>query len=250
MPCPSVRLGVFIGVTANPPAARLRLSRRREGPGAALALVAHGLLVLALVWRGAALLERGPGSAGSRGGGGGRPAVRFFTLPAAGPPAAIEIPAPQPVTLSDVPMPEPITLDLARIDIPREPIAGTVSADERASGAGDGGGAGQGPGAGAGTGAQAGPGTGGEGGYIFPASPRWLVLVPLNAPASVKGRRYEVRFWVSAEGRVTRVEVDPPIAHAGYRREFMERMMAYLFNPATTRDGQRIASVYSITLTP
>ena len=49
---------------------------------------------------------------------------------------------------------------------------------------------------------------------------------------------------------MTRVETQPKIADAGYRRDFMERMMGYLFNPATTRDGLPVASVYAITVTP
>jgi len=55
---------------------------------------------------------------------------------------------------------------------------------------------------------------------------------------------------VTAEGRVTRVEVTPPIRDSGYRREFTERMMGYLFNPATTRDGRHVDYVASVTVIP
>ena len=46
--------------------------------------------------------------------------------------------------------------------------------------------------------------------------------------------------------RVTRVEVDPPIADAEYGREFQQRMMAYRFYPAHTRDGRSVANVVTI----
>jgi hypothetical protein len=52
------------------------------------------------------------------------------------------------------------------------------------------------------------------------------------------------------EGRVTRVEVNPPIKDSGYRREFTERMMGYLFNPATTRDGRHVDYVTSLIVYP
>jgi TonB family protein len=67
-----------------------------------------------------------------------------------------------------------------------------------------------------------------------------------KVPGSVAGRTYRVTFWVSADGRVTRVEVDPPIADAAYGREFQQRMMAYRFYPAHTRDGRSVANVVTI----
>jgi hypothetical protein len=57
-----------------------------------------------------------------------------------------------------------------------------------------------------------------------------------------------VRFWVAADGRVTRVEVDPPIRDADYKREFQQIMMAYRFYPARTRDGRSVASVVTVSL--
>ena len=170
----------------------------------------------------------------------------YFRVPAA-PPRAL--------ALADVPAPEPIRLELERIRLPRDEVATSVRADARPGtgtepGQGTGAGGGQGSGVGTGAGADAGPGTGEEGSYILLASPRWAILPPANPPAAVRGRPLRVQFWVSAEGRVTRVEVDPPIKDAAYRREFMERMQGYLFTPAITRDGRRVASVYPMTLTP
>ncbi len=85
---------------------------------------------------------------------------------------------------------------------------------------------------------------------IFPASPRWTVYPPPGAPREVRGKRHEVRFWVAADGHVTRVEVTPPIEDERYRREFIERMMGYLFNPATTWDGTHVDFVATLTVIP
>jgi len=85
---------------------------------------------------------------------------------------------------------------------------------------------------------------------ILPASPRWIVFMPPGAPREVRGKRYEVRFWVAADGHVTRVEVTPEIEDERYRRKFIERMMGYLFNPATTRDGTHVDFVASLTVIP
>jgi len=53
---------------------------------------------------------------------------------------------------------------------------------------------------------------------------------------------------VAADGRVTRVEIDPPIRDDAYRRDFVERMLAYQFYPARTRDGANVASVVTVPL--
>jgi hypothetical protein len=69
-----------------------------------------------------------------------------------------------------------------------------------------------------------------------------------KVPGSVAGRTYRIRFWVAADGRVTRIEVDPPMHDEGYRREFLDLMMAYRFYPARTRDGVTVASVVTVHL--
>jgi len=74
-------------------------------------------------------------------------------------------------------------------------------------------------------------------------------MAPYNAPREARGP-HEVRFWVTADGRVTKIEVRPPIKDGAYRREFTERMMGYLFKPATTRDGRRVEYIASITVSP
>lgn len=222
-----------------------------------LSLLAHLAIAAAVLWRGAALFERGAGGGGEGprggGGGGGRPAVSWFALPAPSAPQAQEVPAAPAVSFPTLalPLPEAVKIDVPLSTIvttaaPVGPGAGTTGGPGQGPGTGGGKGTGTGPGAGA----DSGSGSGGDASYIFPASPRWTIFPPPGAPGAVRGRRHEVRFWVTPEGRVTRVEVTPPIRDAGYRREFTERMMGYLFNPATTRDGLRVEYVASVTVIP
>ena len=232
------------------PGLRLPLGQRRLGRGAAISLLVHALILAVLIVHGREVLQRLPGAPGHGGGGGNRPQVNFFTLPTTGP-TAVLVPAAPALALSDVRSLPQLKLDLPPLEVPRETVRVALlgGAAAGASGAGPGAGGGQGGGTGGATGADAGPGTGGEGGYIFVASPRTAILPPLaRVPGSVAGRTYVVKFWVAADGRVTRVEIDPPMADAAYSREFQQRMMAYQFYPAHTRDGQSVAGVVTISV--
>jgi len=94
-----------------------------------------------------------------------------------------------------------------------------------------------------------GSGTSDAGDYISVASPRAAIMPPLGqVPGAVTGRTYRVQFWVAADGRVTRVAIDPPIPDAGYRRDLVERMLACQFYPARTRSGTAVASVVTVPL--
>jgi len=215
-----------------------------------LSLAIHSLVIGALLVRAAARPSgdgHSPDAAGSSRGE--RPGVNFFALLAPGP-AAVELPSAPRVQPTDIPSLERVPLDLPRVDLV-SPHAVAAAPQLSANGGGTGaGGGGGGGGGGAGAGGGAGSGTEGEGDYIYHASPRTLILPPLaKPPGSVSGRTYRIRFWVAADGRVTRVEVDPPIADQAYRREFLERMMAYQFYPAHTRDGANVASVETVPLT-
>jgi len=76
------------------------------------------------------------------------------------------------------------------------------------------------------------------------------MLLPPDAPASVKGQEFKVRFWLDERGRVTRIEVDPRIPDASYRREFRERMEQFRFYPARNAAGEPIPSYYDAWITP
>ena len=58
--------------------------------------------------------------------------------------------------------------------------------------------------------------------------------------------RFQVRFWVAASGKVTDVDIQPPPRDASCKREFEARMREYRFEPAKTREGVAVASVYPI----
>jgi hypothetical protein len=241
----------------------LPLPRRRQGPATALSFLAHITIAVLVLWRGASLFEAGGGGGtGPRGGGGGggRPAVSWFALPPTAAPQAHEIPQAPAVTVPTIALPvtEPVKIEVPPPPPPPPPSQVITPPAAVGTGTGTTGGPGQGPrtgggagtGTGTGAGADSGSGSGGGPGYIFPASPRWTIFPPPGAPREARGRRHEVRFWVTAEGRVTRVEVTPRIKDSGYAREFTERMMGYLFNPATTRDGRHVDFVASVTVIP
>lgn len=225
------------------PGLRLPLGRRRLGPGAALATLAHVLIVGVLVIHEREILGRAQaGSAAS-----GEARVNFFAIPA-GAPAAVEMALPPRLALSDLSALRRINIELPPLELPRATLPVPTTA-ALGGGGGNAGGGGRGTGPGAATGSGVGSGTGDEAGYIFPASPRTAILPPLaKVPGSVAGRTYRVKFWVSVEGRVTRVEVVPPIADAAYGREFQQRMMAYQFYPAHTRDGRNVSYVVTVPL--
>jgi len=233
-------------VPARPPlpGLRLPLGRRRFGPGAAVAVLIHAVVVGVLLIRGHEVLGRGRG--GSRAPGDAR--VNFFAIPA-GAPAAVDVALPARLTPSDLSALRRIHIELPPLELPQPTLPPPAAAPGGAGGNVGGGGGGRGTGLGATGGVGVGPGTGAEASYIFPASPRTAILPPLaRVPGSVAGRTYRVKFWVSVEGRVTRVDVEPPIADGAYGREFQQRMMAYQFYPARTRDGRNVSYVVMVPL--
>jgi len=175
--------------------------------------------------------------------------VNFFAIPA-GAPAAVEMTLPPRLALYDLSALRRINVELPPLELSQATLPVPTTAALGGGGGNAGGGAaGRGTGPGAATGSGVGSGTGDEAGYIFPASPRTAILPPLaKVPGSVAGRTYRVKFWVSIEGRVTRVDVVPPIADAAYGREFQQRMMAYQFYPAHTRDGRNVTYVVTVPL--
>ena len=223
------------------PGLRLPLPSRGVAPGAVLALLVHATVIGALVIQGREPARGGPRPAASD-------AVNFFVL-SRGSPASVDVALTPHVPLADLSRLRRITIELPPVDLPRAtlplPVVPMSAGTSGAAGAGGG----PGTDAGTGTGTGTGPGTGDEGGYILHAAPRTAILPPLaQVPGSVAGRTLRVSFWVAADGRVTRVAVDPPIADAAYNREFQRRMMAYQFYPAHTRGGRTLADVVIVPL--
>jgi hypothetical protein len=233
------------------PALGLPSGPRRIGPGALVALAVHVALIGALIWERTSYLQGAIGGDGPQGGGGGGGGeqMNYVALPPVAAPREAEAPRP-PVTETPVPVPqalavpEPIKIEIAPVTITPMPVVvpgagqGTGGGPGRESGSGGG----TGTATGTGTGSHDGPGSGGDGGYILPPDPRSVLL-----PADCARGRFTVRFWVEVDGRVSRVEVDPPPKESSCRRELLSKMRGYSFRPARTRDGRPVASVFPVT---
>lgn len=195
------------------------------------------------------------------GGGGGGSHIVHIELPAyvsSRAPAAAEAPEERAVEL---PIPQPSlrripteTRNITRVQ-PTGPVVqaevigrGPGSGGENGAGTGTGGGVGTGEGTGVGSGI--GPGTGGQGGEGTAPRSRQMLLPPPDAPASVKGREFRVRFWINERGRVVRIEVEPRIPDASYRGEFRDRMRQFRFYPARDAEGTPVPSFYDAWITP
>ena len=194
---------------------------------------------------------KAPGAPGKRGGGGGQtfrielPAYQQAEAPAPVTPEPVEKPPvpqvvvkPPPIKVQKLELPTQGTVT-NRVDISALPGTG--------EGPGKGGGAGTGVGPGAGVDSDA--GTGGEGGDAFPPKPKQTILPPFEKrPPSTRGISYRIHFKVAASGRVTAVRVDPEIADAAYRKNFLAAMRDYEFVPAHKLDGTPIEGEFTITI--
>ncbi len=250
----------------RPPVPTLVVPRpgRQFGRGIVGSVLIHGLVVGARVI-GAGVSDevfRSIGTEGPLGGGGGGGGSRisYIELPSfSTAQAPAQVSAPEPTPAAELPI---ARLDVKSVPIQTTPLAvrslGTVVTSVRLGvGAGSGGGPGTGSGTGGGigsgdgtgVGSGTGPGTGGVGNDGFPPQPRH-VLLPPEAPKSIKGREFHVRFWIDELGRVTRVEEDPRIEDAGYRKRFLERMHQFTFYPARTSAGAPVRADFVIPITP
>jgi len=238
-------------------------TRSRRGYGGLLGSLLVHLLLLAILlgtirhdWESAS--ERGaafqPARGGGGGGGGGGGYIALPETPKVERPAAPLRPTPPPeaavpVEVPRTPPPPPDSTP------PAAPVTAAPSAapsgGEAGAGPGTGGGAGGGVGTGVGpgTGAGAGPGTGGGGGGGTgrKVEIRRIVLPPMEgAPKELQGAPLAVTFWVSATGKVLRLEVQPEIHDRGYARKFAEAMQGYEFRPARGPDGSPVADTVTV----
>jgi protein TonB len=230
--------------------------------GVLISALAHvGVLAIALA-AGARLTREyyrpigqvGMGTGGGGGGGGGTVDHYIELPPALAAPSAPRQTAPpaEPVELA-LPRPElePVSAPRAvmsgSVDPPPVVVVGQGPGMGGGVGAGTGTGGGIGSGRGTGIGAGVGPGTGtGEGGSVIPPEPKFTIVPAADRPESVRGREFRVHFWVDATGKVTRVEIEPQIPDADYRRRFMEQMRQYQFAPARSLDGRPVAGRVTI----
>jgi protein TonB len=207
----------------------------------------HLGVIAALVWgvgRGDLTPPSVPGGPGPLGGGGGSQRITFLTFsppPAARPSVqAVSLPVVREIPM-ELPRPEPVSERvLTDVLLPPSGVRG---------GAGTGTGTGTGAGVGPGMGSGIGPGTGGTGGDVFPPQARYSILPPLPKPAAVRGKSFQVRFWVDASGGVTKVQVSPEIPDGAYRKKFLSLMYEYTFAPARKLDGTPVAGQTILTIT-
>lgn len=245
------------------PRVRLPRTDRPLREGVALAALVHGGFILLLLFAGERLADYarglgfGPGDPGGGGGGAGTE-IRLIDLPALGAQErAARQPAPPEPELTAQPAPFVPELETVA-DEPRLEVAAAALAVEGDSvqpagsggpGAGPGAGGGVGAGEGTGVGVAAGPGTGGDGGIARAPEPR-VITFPYDAPKSVKGRAYTLRFRVDAEGRVVSIAIDPSIDDAGFRKRLLDRLYAWTFYPARTLAGTPVSGELTFTYNP
>ncbi len=155
-----------------------------------------------------------------------------------------------------IPEPDPTTL-VSAIALPTEPARpasvetlGPGLGTGGGPGAGSGSGGGVGTGRGSGVGSGIGPGSGGGDEVFVAPEPRAIIYPFEEPPASVKGRQFNIRFWVDALGRVTKVEIEPKIEDSAFRKALLERMRSWTFYPARTRSGRRVPGQLVITYEP
>jgi hypothetical protein len=173
--------------------------------------------------------------------------MSWFALPTPSTPQQADVPAAPEVTLPTLAVtpliPEAANIVMPTIAITPPAAVGTGLGTSGGPGQGPGTGGGRGAGTGTGTGVDSGSGSGGEGDYIHPADVQGLIIPPDCARGNILAR-----FWVEADGHVSRVDVDPLPKDAGCRRELITQLKAYKFRPARTRAGAPVASVFQIRL--
>ena len=250
-----------------------RENRRR---GAAVAILAHALIIFALLFQyrtdiTAALTDGagGPGAAGGGGGGrGGSPIIPEriqqyqLSLP---PPPAKSTPSVLPPI---VPVPEvkkPVETPPPKVE--PTPVTSTKTTEAPATpgpasppapGAGEGGGAGKdagagngpgtgggtGSGIGTGTGSAIGPGTGGGNATIYPPTPRALFVPPNGTPRRLKGKTIVIELEVDEAGKVLTADFTPRSGNGDYDEQFIASLREQRFRPAVRANGTPVKFTY------
>lgn len=219
---------------------------------AALSVVAHVSVAALVLWRGAMWFD----SSGGGGRAGERTPVSWVVVPPVTSPPTKTVPTPprvagatgaspriERVTLVVSPRVVAIAQPLAVPASLSDPLPSPVDVDE-----GTGGGLDKGPSCGAGSEVDTSP-DGDAGSGSFGPSPS-LAPTALAKTARDDERTHDVQFWIRADGRVTRIVVNPPIQDSEYRRRFMEAMNTFVFGPVKTPDGRPIDYAYNCVVYP
>ncbi|UCG87214.1 MAG: hypothetical protein JSW71_01315 [Gemmatimonadota bacterium] len=248
------------------PEGRLPETRVSFRGGTTASMIVHGLLILIIVWTGIQAANRlagtGPGTGPAGGGGGGSgSAVTYVEIPA-------YVSQTQGVRATE---PESDGVEFRMIKAEVKTIArpiqqerfpqqlarvapavwrGRGGGSESSGGAGPGSGGGVGSGRGTGIGSDTGPGTGGGRGAVLAPEPRAVVYPVEEPPQGLSGLELVIHFWVDARGRVTKVEIDPPIEDSAYRRKLLESLRQWVFYPARTAEGRATEGELIVTHVP
>jgi len=234
---------------------------RRYGAGVLLSVALHGAAVVLIIVAGTAVGAYagegyGPGPIGG-GGGGGNDNVQYIELPPMPAAAAASREEAEASDQTAVVTPEP-TIEETEQEVVLETVAprrvviveeGEGRGTGEGPGTGTGSGGGVGSGQGTGVGRHQGPGTGG-GGVAYAPEPRALLYPFEAAPPSVKGKVYTLHFWVNRRGAVTKVEVEPEIEDADFRRTLMNRLRLWVFYPARTVEGRPVSGEFMVSYEP
>ena len=247
------------------PAFRVPKARARGGRWAVVSVLIHVFLVLLIVGVETGFFEEvfgtggGPGPAGG-GGGGGAERITYVALPAYVE-TALAAPRrstadqvrfnPEQPSVRQIPLPE-MKLNLQRPTqmVERVSALGSDRGTGGGPGRGPGAGGGRGTGLGTGTGSHEGPGVGGNQPYVLAPRTRSAPDPIATIPQELRGQELTIHFWVDAEGRVTRVEFDPPIRDRGYRDALEETLLGWIFYAARTASGAEVAGEIDIKFTP
>lgn len=204
----------------------------------------------------------GAGAAGG-GGGGGREERVSLLIPAKAPviPESPVLLVPEEIEeLKPEPVPEPVAV--AQVDsVPQKaPAAPTPAPATGGTGAGEGAGTGTGtgpgigPGSGGGTGGGSGGGIGsgvgpgtGRGRMIAP-SPE-VLLIPPQAPGSVRGKTVVVRLAVDSIGAVKDAEIIPSTGDRKYDSALKRVALGWKFRAARGPDNRPVAVLFDVTFT-
>lgn len=247
-------------------------TRERDTAKSATVSTLFHLLVIAALWFvseagfKAVASQRGAGSGlgvGAAGGGGGgreEQVSMLIPVPAPAPPEPPLLAVPQ--KIEDIEPPQPAT--------PLEPVVAKVDsvppqstpAPRAASGSGAGEGQGIGTGSGAGTGAGTGGGSGGGSGggigsgvgpgtgrgRIIAPSPE-VLLIPPQAPGSVRGRTVTVRLAVDSVGVVRSAEIIPSTGDRKYDASLRRVALGWKFRPATDASNRPVSVSFDVQFT-
>lgn len=75
-----------------------------------------------------------------------------------------------------------------------------------------------------------------------------MLLIPPQAPASLRGREVVLRLSVDERGRVREVEIVTALGNSRYEQQLRRTAMDWQFNPARDPENRAVAAKVDITI--